>query len=243
MAVDPQDRASFYRVAALGLRVLEARVPERPRLGPSQDARWGLFKGDGPLTVADRFDLAIREAAVEYPLAFAPRVVFALTGLTDDEPFGPTWGPVDARTAEAWLRDDEPLPGDGAGVVARAAAAWRLDPLPSSAEVPASLSPSSRVVAAGVGALIALVAAFASTPGTDFAAQVSFVARRPAERQLFGLAGLVLGARATRCLEPAQATAENLGAAASALTVVTPDVPDAVPDATADALRRWLAGA
>jgi hypothetical protein len=182
----------FYRAAALGLRALDGRGVRR-RFGEDADARWRQFRGE--LRDADRFDLLLRDAATVAPLAFAPREVFGFAGLSAEDPFGPAWeGPPQGLAGEL-LRADERVPEDVVEALDAAVARWeaRVATVPEGA-VP-RVSPGSRVVCGGVGAIRALAAVFAAQrERLDLAEQVVLVADRPVERQLFGLAGVFLGA-------------------------------------------------
>ena len=89
---------SFYRAALAGLRWLEIVEPTGRRFGPEADARWKGFAGH--LTLTDRIDLLLRDAAVVWGAAFSAASVFQLPGLAADEPFGPDW----PRTPEESVR-------------------------------------------------------------------------------------------------------------------------------------------
>ena len=83
----PSDqRDTFYAVAILGMRAIDARSNGRQRFDANADATWTAFKGDQQQ--ADRVDLLVRDAAVTQPTAFAPRVIFDLAGLAADDPVG-----------------------------------------------------------------------------------------------------------------------------------------------------------
>jgi hypothetical protein len=76
----PSDAAieSYYRAAALGLRLLEAREARGRRFGEAAAATWRALGGE--LEGRDRLDLLLRDAAVSNPLAFSARGVFDLAG-------------------------------------------------------------------------------------------------------------------------------------------------------------------
>jgi hypothetical protein len=188
---------SFYRAGVLGLRALEARERRGRRLGPAADATWRAFRGDpGELDDRDRLDLLLRDAAATYPLAFAPRRIFALAGLSEDEPFGHEWPGLPVNLARALLRDAaanlEPRPAHM--VLGEVASAWALAPSATlSCDPIASLGPASQVAVAGAGAVLVLAEHFASRRDLDLGDQVLFLTDRPGERQLFGLAVVLLG--------------------------------------------------
>jgi hypothetical protein len=105
-APSPAQAERFYRAGVLGLRALEAREGRGRRLGPAADATWRAFRGDpGELDDRDRLDLLLRDAAATSPLAFAPRRIFALAGLSDDEPFGHEWPGLPVSLARLLLRE------------------------------------------------------------------------------------------------------------------------------------------
>ncbi|XXY16175.1 hypothetical protein WME88_48855 [Sorangium sp. So ce216] len=209
----PSQVESFYRAGVLGLRALEAREGRGRRLGPAADATWRAFRGEpGELDDRDRLDLLLRDAAATYPLAFAPRRIFALAGLADDEPFGHEWPGLPVSLARPLLRDaaDNLAPRPARGVLAEVASAWGFTPDATlagegGAEL-AGLGPASRVAASGAGAVLILAEHFASRRDLDLGDQVLFVTDRPGERQLFGLAVALLGsATAPRVALPAVA--------------------------------------
>ncbi|HYO54675.1 hypothetical protein [Archangium sp.] len=94
---------NFYEAAFVGLKALDSRAGGARRFGPNADARWDLFKGE--MKERDRLDLLIRDAAANHPAAFAPRCIFLLDGLAEDEPFGPEWPGPDAALALRLWRD------------------------------------------------------------------------------------------------------------------------------------------
>ncbi len=184
---------SFYRAAHVGLRVLDARSGRR-RFGPDADAKWKQFRGE--LTDTDRMDLLLRDASTLAPLAFAPRDVFALTGLSTEDPFGPEWTGVAPQTglSGALLRSTDDAPADPVAAFDLCLAAWELAPPAFDPAKLPRIAPATRLVAGGVGALRALVAHFAAhRDALDLADQVVLVADRPYERQLLGLACVFLG--------------------------------------------------
>jgi hypothetical protein len=213
----------FYRAAGLGLATLEAREPRPRRFGPDADARWRAFRGE--LGGEHRLDLLVREAAVAHPAGFAPRAIFALPGLANDEPFGPGWtgapralatdilGRVQATAALA------PLP-----LLTEVARIWELAPrMPENAP---AVTPTSRLVIAGAGAVLAVARAFVGQPGLDMTDQVTLVADDPGTRQLFGLALAALGSRT-----PARRTHECILATTAAASrpgqvMISSDAPD-----------------
>ncbi len=77
-----QQRESFYAAALAGLRALDGRERRPRRFGPDADARWQNFCGH--LSLAERVDLLIRDAAVTWQAAFSPAIVFRLPYLASD---------------------------------------------------------------------------------------------------------------------------------------------------------------
>jgi hypothetical protein len=201
------DVERFYRAGALGLSALEARERRGRRLGDVADATWRAFRGDpGELDDRDRLDLLLRDAAASHPLAFAPRRIFALPGLSEDEPFGHEWPGLSLQLAGQLLRDavtnlDQRSPH---AVLTDVAAAWGLAPSSALGGDPvANLGRASRVAVAGAGAVLALAEHFAGRPDLDLGDQALFLTERPGERQLFGMAVVLLGRpTAPRILSP-----------------------------------------
>lgn len=242
MDIPERDRESFYEAAVLGLRALDAVSIQRRFFGQDADATWSAIVG--ALRPSDRLDLLIRNAAVASPAAFAPRVIFLLPGLADDEPFGPDWT-APAVLAEKLLREAaQPLrdPNPRA-VIAEAAKAWGLKPKPATARL-GDLTPASRILAAGAGAILTLVEHFHGRAGFDLGNQVVLVAAAPGERQLLGLAAALLGSTgAPRFIEvgaTAKAVREKgLGLTTVSLALVSPDA-DPRASETVAALAREL---
>lgn len=219
MQISSRDQESFYRSAALGLRALDAAGAQRRYFGPEADATWSAIVG--ALRPSDRLDLLIRNAAVASPAAFAPRVIFPLPGLADDEPFGPDWI-APAGLAEKLLKDAaQPLTdASPKTILAEAAKAWELAPKAPAAAKLAVLTPASRVLASGAGAILALASHFHGRAGFDLGNQVVVVTASPGERQLMGLAAALLGAAsAPRFLLPGT-TAKVAGENPTGLTAV-----------------------
>lgn len=205
---DDVDR--FYQAAHLGLLILDARSPRRRFFGGDVEARWGAFAGD--MDDWDRLDLCLRDAAVQFPAAFAPRVVFALEGLAGDEPFGERWPRPAGQQARTLFHPPPgaavPLaPASLGELLQRVASIWGL----SLAEPPASqldgLTVASRLRVEGAGALAAVARCLAQIDASNLVDQVTLVAHEPGERQLFGLAAAFSRAPGeARILTPAQAS-------------------------------------
>ncbi len=142
MQIPSLDQESFYRSALLGLRALDAAGAQRRHFGPEIEATWSAIVGS--LRPSDRLDLLIRNAAVASPAAFAPRVIFPLPGLAEDEPFGPEWE-APAGLPERLLREaSKPLADASPKVVlTEAAKAWGLAPKPLPPIGLANLTPDS----------------------------------------------------------------------------------------------------
>ena len=205
---------AFYRAAALGLAWLDARESNPRRFGPAADASWRNYAGvPADLADLDRLELLLRDAASLYPDAFSPRVVFALHGLTDDEPFG-QWdrAPAPGLARDTFRAQNAPA-RDVATFLRDAARAWSR-PVGVVADLP-PIGPTSRVLAVGAGALVALVARFAEDRALSFREQVLVLTDDPAVRHLAALASLGLGGlRAPACVstsaEPAELTARRV---------------------------------
>jgi hypothetical protein len=240
--MDFESTGAFYRAAHLGLRVLDSRGVRR-RFGAEADARWAQFRGD--MTDADRLDLLLREAAAQAPLAFAPREVFALEGLSLEDPFGASWKGPPRGLSGSLLRSENAVASDAVAAFDEAVALWEVSiPAMDASSLPRIVA-SSRVVVGGLAALRAIVAHFAAHRGSfDLADQVLFVADRPVERQLFGLATVFLATPGVGRAVPPRASVEKvraLGRTPFDAKVVSDDASDAVREtvhALADALGR-----
>lgn len=226
---------NFYEAAFVGLKALDAKADVARRFGPNADARWALFKGE--MKERDRLDLLIRDAAVNHPAAFAPRRVFLLDGLAEDEPFGPEWPGPDAALAIRLWRDSHASAPSTLGDVLRAASrAWGLTPQLLPKDTLSGIAPASRILASGAGALLSLAAHFEGRAELDLADQVLLVTDSPAERQLFGMAVMLLGSnRPVHWLlptaSPEEARAQQFPRAG--LMLVSDDVPSARREAVA----------
>jgi hypothetical protein len=223
-AISHTQTDAFYRAAVLGLGWLDTRESSPRRFGPAADASWRNYAGvPADLTELDRLELLLRDAASLYPDAFSPRAVFALPGLTDDEPFGP-W---DHTPAPGLARDAfRTLPSstrDLSAFLRDVAQAWSR-PLGVAAELP-SLGPTSRLLVVGAGALVSVAARFAQDRALSFREQVLVVTDDPAVRHLAALAALALGAlQGPPCMptsvEPSALTARRVLVSADDATTV-----------------------
>lgn len=213
----PADVVAYYRATMLGLRLLEGREGRGQRFGDAAHARWRSFAGS--LGERDRLELLLRAASVTAPLAFAPRSVFALEGLTDDEPFGPRWpGPPRGLAAELLQAASRPL--DTSAPRESLDQVLSLWGHPCFAVSPAlttqleRLSPATKVVVAGAQAIVTLALAAQGRTDLDLATQAILVSERPSERQLWGIALVVLQSRSRgRTLAPAEASSTRVRAA------------------------------
>src|SRR5690606_28227661 len=120
--------------------------------------------------------LLLRDASVAFPHAFAPRAVFAIPGLADDEPFGPSFPQVPRRFATDLLKQARSGGAiDGASVLAEAAARWSLADVADVDALAARLAhlgPATRLVVSGARAIAALSRAAAAHRDLDLADQV-----------------------------------------------------------------------
>jgi hypothetical protein len=133
-----------------------------------------------------RLDILVRDAAMQWGTAFSPAAVFRLPGLAMDEPFGPDWsGLADHLAEKVWNDVDDGWPVD--------ACARALGLAPTDQDVP-DLAPTTRLVLAGGGAILAVATAFAERSDLSWTDQVLVVADEPAERQFAGLVAPLLSA-------------------------------------------------
>jgi hypothetical protein len=227
--VDPAQIDRFYVAAALGLGTLEARSPVARRFGPDADARWNAFRGG--LQSWHRLDLLVRDAAVRNPAGFAPRVVFNLPALAEDEPYGPDWPGCRPAEAPALFQSAGSGAQDPALALRAVASAWKLEPALMPANATTGIQPATRLIIAGAGAVLAVAAAFTGRPELDLADQAVLLADDPGTRQLFGLALAFLDTRRPPRLDSTTATPDEvraLGMTAADRLLVSDDLP---PDA------------
>jgi hypothetical protein len=186
------DGMEHYLEGALRLlQFVEARRPTGRRFGPDADARWTSFRGD--LATVDRVELMIRDADAEWPSGFGARIVYALPGVAEDEPFGSQWEGIDPIAAEEiWRRiKAEAAPTTAASTLKAIAAIWglalsklKLDPITA----------TDHLLVVGPSAIAATIEAFASGSALDWSEQVVVVATPPAPRQLAAAASPILNA-------------------------------------------------
>ncbi len=245
--VDPSDAPSltdaqadaFYRAAALGLAWLDAREASPRRFGPAADASWRNYAGTpADLSDLDRLELLLRDAASLCPDAFGANAIFAIPGLTDDEPFG-QWSHTPAPGIARDTFRTPPSPGrDSRAFLTDVARVLSL-PLGSVAPLP-PIGPTTRVLVVGPAALVAVAAHFADHRDLALHEQVFVVTDASSTRHLAGLAGLTLGElHGPRCLSPRLDPS-----ALAAQGVTTLDVLAVSDDATTDeraAAEVWLA--
>jgi hypothetical protein len=233
LTIDASRIESFYRSAVLALRALDlGRAAPRRAFAPDADLRWKGMQGH--LRAADRLDLTLRNAAVPHPAAFAPRVVFALTGLADDEPFG-TELTAPASLADKLLREaaEQLMATTPPAILGEVARVWSLAPQRPDVGVLERLTPATRIVATGAGAILTLAERFERRDGFDLANQVLLVTDHPGERQLFGIAAALLGVAApVRLLGSSadEAQAREAGFDRVQLVLVSPDADPAAAD-------------
>lgn len=194
------DRAAFYRGALHALRFCDAREGRGRRFGAEAEALWRGFAGE--MGASERIDLLLRDAEAQWPRAFAPREVFELAGLADDEPFGPAWSGLETGLADALWQEigkGSAAPEVGA-LLASMATAWGHSL--EGVDLPPVTS-TSRLIVAGPSAIAAVIVAFAPRGELSWADQVLVVADQPLDRQLAGAAAAILGAdRPTQVVRP-----------------------------------------
>lgn len=194
---EPEHRAAYYRAAMSLLRFVEQRAPTQRRFGSEADALWRSFAGS--LERGDRIDLLLRDADRQWGSAFGARTVFSLQGVHELDAFGADWESLGRGEADALWRDAK-APGSQAQALAALLAAWGVrEPKPFALP---KLGPSSRLVVAGLGALLACARAFLDDADLSWPNQVAVVADAPGVRQLaaavpalgdFGEATVLLG--------------------------------------------------
>lgn len=181
--LEPAVVRRLYEAALLGLRRLDdAGVPPE-RFSAAADAYWDILKGS--LGTQHRIDLLLRDASRILGPAFSPQLVFKLPGLTDDDPFGPTWKPLPPQEAhDLWRAAREAEPS------APQELAKRFGELLSVAKPkgPAlEVGAAEVLVAVGGSAAWRAWRAFADQSELAWGRQVLVIADEPAERQFAGL--------------------------------------------------------
>ncbi|MBA3458493.1 MAG: hypothetical protein H0T46_00920 [Deltaproteobacteria bacterium] len=174
------------------LQFVESRRATGRRFGPDADARWSSFRGD--LETVDRIELMIRDADAEWPASFGARVVYALPGIPEDEPFGSQWEGLDPVAAEDLWRKvkAEAAPKTPAATLKAIAIAWGVKL--GACDV-GKVGANDRLVIAGASAIAAAIEAFASGSGLDWSDQVVVIATAPVARQLAAAATALLNAQ------------------------------------------------
>jgi len=226
-----RERAVLRR-SAFRAGFAEERRPTGRRIGANADALWRSFKGH--LTAADRIDLLLRDADLEWPLAFGARHVFRLAGVAEDEAFGADWPSLPLRVAQELWDSHMARAGvaDVADLLTRIGSVWGL-PLASPVMIP-SVSPATRVIVAGPSGIAELIQSFAKNLKLDFSEQVTCVATPPGHRQLAAVATVCLNlGRRARVL----AAAEVQGLAAGLVAIQSDDA----DPRDSEALARWIA--
>lgn len=185
------------------LQFVEGRRPTGRRFGADADARWTSFRGD--LETVDRIELMIRDADAEWPASFAARLVYALPGVPEDEPFGSQWDGLDPVAAEELWRKvkAETAPATSAAALKAIAAAWGK---PLKPHTVGNVGANDHLLLVGASAIAATIEAFAAGTALDWSDQVMVIASSPVERQLAAAATALLNAqRPARILTPAEA--------------------------------------
>ena len=173
----------------------------------------------GSLGLGDRIDILLRDAAATWGAAFSPSECFGLFGLADDEPFGPDWHSIDDQAAKRLLADIS-APTTLEQIAGTLGVSSAGDPVPT-------VTPSTKLVAAGGSAILAVAKVFAEDRTLSWTDQVAVAANAPKHRQLAGLCAVLLGSRARTVLvrptEDAESALRSAGFAHLDAAVVSAD--------------------
>lgn len=235
MPGEATERTSYYRSALHLLQFVEHRAPTQRRFGSQADALWSAYAG--ALDVRDRLELLLRDADAQWKGAFGARTTFNLTAVAEDDAFGPEWELLDGVQAGSLWRDlerDKPA-GDVGQLLAKLDKVWGRKP--KGFELP-KISPSSRLVVAGVDATVAVIGRFLADRDLSWADQVVVIADAAMPRQYaaaaIALLDIDLGNRPRPLVssEEAEERAKELGQGRTMLVSA-----DAEPQAKAAAKR------
>ena len=188
-AISSTSAETFYKVALTGLRFLDQKHGRDERFGADADVRWKNFCGH--LGAADRLDLLIRDAAVNWSFAFSPSKVFELAGLANDEPFGPDWPSVDDRTAARLWAVAQNTPVAPREMIQNSATILGAKSCAVHGK-PGVLQATTKVAVGGLFAISQLAVEFLGRSDIRWADQVIVVADRPEERQFAGIVAVIL---------------------------------------------------
>lgn len=185
------ERRPFYAASLATLRYLEARSPTTRRFGADADALWRELRGH--LTTADRIDLLLRDADAAFPGAFGARQTYHLRAVAEDDAFGADFEALPADEADELWRAilAAPPPATVDEALLRIAQAWDLS---LAAFDVGTITPATKLLAAGPGAVAALVRVFAGNVDLSFVDQITVVASPPGHRQLASAAAAILNA-------------------------------------------------
>ena len=156
--------------------------------------------------------------------AFSPSECFGISGLADDEPFGPDWVGIQDHVAKKMVTDSS-----RPTTIDEIAAALGVKAAPV---VVPPLTPATKLAVAGGAALVAVAKAFAADHAISWTDQVAVVSSNGAFRQLAGLAAVLVGARGrTIIVRPGTDAASDLRSAGFGHIDAAMVSPDAEPEA------------
>ena len=199
MPPDPEAALRFYLAAVIVLRALTAGRPTA-----LADVQHELaLPSNKRATFAARINAWCAIAALRWPEAFSPALLFNLPRRTAEDVMGGGWVSLDGRFAAQLWRATPVL--EGAAALRAVAHALETRPYEMRGQY-LGLTATSSVRVGGLYATWQTAEEFLTRPELSFTRQVAVVGVRPEERQMAALVAPITGSStATRICSPADA--------------------------------------